>query len=373
MVKQAGALVVEMLPARHGDAVLVSWGDVGDRHHLLIDGGPAAAYLEVRQRIREVAGVDGLDLMVLTHVDGDHIEGALLLANDADLNIDIREFWFNGPAQIAPFLGGAQGEMLAALIGARGINHNAAFGAAAVAAPEAGRPLFTHELAGGLVLTILGPDADGITRLRREWLGIMMDAGLKFDSIDEALAALRRRGSLNPTRTFLSGPPGPPDVVGLLQKRTPPDRSAANGSSIVVLVEYQGRRILLPGDATAGTLLSGARRIIDERGLQDLELDGFKLPHHGSSRNINRELLELLPADHYMFSSNGDRYGHPDDAAVARCLAHGRSGSALAFNYRNARTGRWDDPAVLARRGQRVDFPAPGRDGIRLTWSSCQD
>src|SRR6516165_3496615 len=143
-----GALELELLPARHGDAILLTWGPLNERHHLLIDGGPASAYPKVSARLGEVL-TNGLDLLVLTHIDADHIEGTLLLTNDADLNISIGEYWFNGLAQIAPKLGAAQGEMLAALIGARGIPLNAASGKAAICAPDEGsRPV--HHLQGGL-------------------------------------------------------------------------------------------------------------------------------------------------------------------------------------------------------------------------------
>src|SRR3954451_4383411 len=105
-------LVLELLPARHGDALLVTWGPPHGRHRLLVDGGPASAYPDVRERLRESVPDAGIDLLVLTHIDADHIEGTLMLANDAALNLDIGEFWFNGPAQVAPTLGTAQGEML---------------------------------------------------------------------------------------------------------------------------------------------------------------------------------------------------------------------------------------------------------------------
>ena len=152
-----GPLELELLPARHGDALLLTWGPLADRRRMLIDGGPASAYPKVSARLRAVAADGPLDLLVLTHIDADHIEGTLLLTNDADLDIGICEYWFNGPAQVAPKLGTAQGEMLAALVGARGIPLNAAFGKAAVCAPDAA-VLPVHRLPGGLTLTVLGPD-----------------------------------------------------------------------------------------------------------------------------------------------------------------------------------------------------------------------
>ena len=87
-----GQLDIEMLPARHGDAILLGWGVPGDRHHMLVDGGPAPAYPDVAGRLSEL-GEAGLDLLVLTHIDADHIEGTILLVNDADLKLRIGEVW----------------------------------------------------------------------------------------------------------------------------------------------------------------------------------------------------------------------------------------------------------------------------------------
>jgi hypothetical protein len=361
-----GPLELELLPARHGDALLLTWGPLADRHRLLIDGGPASAYLKVSERLREVAAEGPLDLLVLTHIDADHIEGTLLLTNDADLDIGIEEYWFNGPAQISPRLGTAQGEMLAALIGARGIPLNAAVGKAAICAPDAGA-LPVHRLPGGLTLTVLGPDSGSLTKLSAEWLGTLKDDGLAFDSEAQALEALRGRTGLNPAKTFLSGERRRPSIPDLLQMPSPNDTSTPNRSSIVLLAEYAGNSVLLPGDATPTALLTGVRRLLAERSLDRVHLTALKLPHHGSTRNITKGLLELLPADNYLFSSDGGRYGHPDDAGVAKCLAYGNPGSALVFNYRNPRTKQWQDTQVLRRRGNRALYPAAGAEGVGLS------
>jgi hypothetical protein len=362
----AGPLILELLPARHGDAILLAWGAPADRHSMLIDGGPASAYPKVSERLREALAEEKLELLVLTHIDADHIEGALLLTNDADLDIVIEEFWFNGPAQVAPKLSAAQGEMLAALIGARGIPLNSAFDKAAVRVPD-GSPPPVHHLPGGLTLTILGPDGSDLAVLRASWLSTFGDGRLNFATEQDALSALRARTRLNPGSTFLSGDPAPPSITDLLQKTVSKDTSPANRSSIVLLVEYAGITVLLPGDATPAALTAGVRRLLEDRDEDRLELTAFKLPHHGSARNVTRELLELLPAEHYLFSSDGGQFGHPDDAGVASCLAYGRPGSALVFNYRNPRTLRWQNNDLLNHRGNSAIYPSGRNEGVTVS------
>jgi uncharacterized protein (DUF486 family) len=56
----------------------------------------------------------------------------------------------------------------------------------------------------------------------------------------------------------------------------------------------------------------------------------FKVPHHGSKGNVTADLLNHFDCRHFLFSSNGERFGHPDRAAVARVIAD-KSAKTLHF------------------------------------------
>ncbi len=372
MMRSSNTVAIELLPAKNGDAVLLTWGPQERRHRLLVDGGPARAYTAMSTRL--AAALDGapLDLLVLTHIDADHIEGTMLLTNDAGLAIDIGEIWFNGPAQISDELSAAQGEMFAALIAARAVPLNAAFDGAAVHVPDEGC-LPTHDLQ-GLRLTVLAPDARALRRLRDRWNPALEEAGLLFDSPEEALSQLRRRPSLIPDDNYLLGPPetgGLAWVAETARATAQPDDSVPNASSIALLAEFAGVSVLLAGDATSEALEAGIRRLLEERGLDRLELTAFKLPHHGSVRNVTRELLELAPAEHYLFSSDSSRFGHPDAGGVARVLCYGRSDTELVFNYRTPQTLLWNKPELLG--GSGVRYPATGEAGVQVVFGATPE
>ena len=74
----------------------------------------------------------------------------------------------------------------------------------------------------------------------------------------------------------------------------------------------------------------------------------MKAPHHGSSHNVSRELAELLHADHWLISSNGDKFRHPDRSAIARMLKFNAGPSAFHFNYRTDYTKFWAPPSRQA-------------------------
>jgi beta-lactamase superfamily II metal-dependent hydrolase len=369
LTPDSGHLRIELLPAQHGDALLLQWGDPADGHALLIDGGPAGAYAGLTERLAKVRDHGGLDLLVLTHIDADHIEGLLLVCNDAALALPIDEVWFNGYGQLRDDRGALQGEMLTALVTARDLPLNARFGQRAVCT-RADQPLDPVTLDGGLVLTVLGPDRSTLDALLDAWKDTLDEAGLDFESTHDALDLLRGRKRLVPAESYLSDE-DELDIHDLAVRTTPRDYSLPNRSSIVLLAEYGKARVLLAGDATPGVLVPACRRLLAERPDLELPLSAVKLPHHGSAANMTSELVGLLPAWHYLVSSDGSRFGHPDDVAIARVLEFGPRELELVFNYRSSQTQKWE-AVIAANQGYAAStrYP-PRRDtaGIALTFS----
>ena len=114
-------LRIEMLPAGHGDALLLEYGEAAAPHRVLIDAGPFYAYKGFAQRISDLAA-SGLtfELFVITHIDTDHIDGAIKLLSAPPSGIVLRDVWFNGWRHLLPERrerrGPVQGEMLSALL-----------------------------------------------------------------------------------------------------------------------------------------------------------------------------------------------------------------------------------------------------------------
>ena len=86
---------VEMLPAGHGDALVVEYGDRVAPHQLLIDAGPFHSWEGVRTELLR-RRKDRYEVFVVTHIDEDHIGGAISLLDDPDLKHRVDHVWFNG-------------------------------------------------------------------------------------------------------------------------------------------------------------------------------------------------------------------------------------------------------------------------------------
>ena len=118
---------------------------------------------------------------------------------------------------------------------------------------------------------------------------------------------------------------------------------------------------MLTGDAHAGVLTDGLRRLAAERNADRVSIDAFKVSHHGSKYNLSNEALGLVDCGRFLFSSNGRSYRHPDATAVSRIVV-GETERSLEFNYRTEFTESWESsrrrPTLLVfndvprRRGQ---------------------
>ena len=141
-----------------------------------------------------------------------------------------------------------------------------------------------------------------------------------------------------------------------------------NGSSIGLLLEHRGASVVLAGDGFGGVLADGPAEPWPARaGSTASTVDAFKLPHHGSRGNVLRGLLSgRTRRRHYVFSSNGDTFHHPDDAAVARTVLTAPRGATLWFNYRNAGPSAGPTPRCARSTATGVRFPEGPTSGAVL-------
>jgi hypothetical protein len=339
-----------MLPARQGDAVWIEYGeDPRHPYRVLIDCGVHATYKTLAERIRALPEEQRrFELVVVTHIDGDHIHGAVPLLADSTLQAQFAYAWFNGRRHLpgtVESMGPIQGEELTNVLQ----EHvwNAAFDGGAAAVPSKG-PLPRIDLSGGLALTIIAPATQQLERLQTVWAEAVRGAGLEPG-----------RGKpptpLDGSVLEPMGAPAVPNVHRLADSPFIEDAAVANGASIVLLAEYGDAAALLCGDAWPSVIRWGIERLLLQRGSKELGLSAFKLPHHGSRYNIDRKLLELLDCREFLFSSDGTGTAHPHLEAVARVLQAHR-GSRLWFNYKTRFNEVWGRDVVLRRYGHKVVY-----------------
>jgi hypothetical protein len=97
------------------------------------------------------------------------------------------------------------------------------------------------------------------------------------------------------------------------------DESIPNLSSIVVLAELGGKSMLLTGDARGDKILEGMELAGLVKKGADKHVDLLKVPHHGSDNNMATIFFKRVPADHYVFSGDGE-HGNPERATLQMLL-----------------------------------------------------
>lgn len=352
-------LAIEMLPAEHGDCLWIEYGDPENPRRVLVDCGLRSTYRELAERLREQPEI-GFELLVLTHIDADHILGAIPLLWELGPE-RFGDVWFNGWKHLAPAdaLGALHGEMFAAVLEDRGFSWNRRWNGGAVVLPEDGT-LPQIELDGGLKLTLLSPTRERLDALRPAWKNELrlFEAGDTEAAFDALQSLLRfQPDALGPERI---------DIEELSELPFQSDDSAANGSSIALLAEYGGKTLLLGADAFSPVLEASLRRLLRQTGRTRLHVDACKIPHHGARANNGPGFLSLLDCRDFLFSSNGSHgYDHPHRETIARILTSRRE-VRLHFNYRTPETEAWDDPGLQRDWRYAALYPEPGASGYRL-------
>ncbi|MDW8518268.1 MBL fold metallo-hydrolase [Priestia flexa] len=369
-------ITVKMFPAKNGDCFLVSLG-FDNKKHILIDCGYVETYIDfLKEELIKIANNgEAIDLMVITHIDQDHILGALafLEENNKAPFIEVKEIWHNSYRHLqfekekvekiteqeltilnrevvlgSSFLrhrigqsrirdediSAKQGSMLAALILEGGYPWNKSFGGKAVNY-ENKNPIVKDQY----ILTLLSPNTDKLKRLSNTWLRELKKQKMNFSLSNERIFddayefyLIRQEEQKVVESNISSGAINYDEKsienIFLQNSKEEIDNSVVNGSSISFIIEYQGKRLLFLADAHPDIIYDNISK------LEEKFFDLVKLPHHGSKRNITRDLIENLNSELFLISTNGDKHGHPDFDALARILYYQRHRpKTLVFNY----------------------------------------
>jgi len=341
---------ITMLPARQGDAIWIRWGDEGDPHQMMIDMGTEEIGERIRQQIEALPEDQRkFDLLVVSHVDRDHIGGVLTCLAEADpiAGLQIEDVWFNGfqhlsggsvaqPEECAGNglepMGPAQGERLSSWL--RKQVWNKQFGGAPVQRVPGESPE-TVKLHDDLKITILGPTPARLEEFIDTWVD-EVEAALEKGTLTEVSPGLESMGSKHPPELEVKE-----DLEILAETSNLPDSRPANGSSIALLLEYKGRKVLLSGDAFPGDLVDA---IVAVGGTERIKLDAFKLPHHCSKKNVLKSLIESVDCGRWLISTDGTQFRHPDAIALARVITYSQVRTPiLSFNVPSTFSGWWDN------------------------------
>ncbi|MBX5161394.1 hypothetical protein HJB89_30450 [Rhizobium sp. NZLR8] len=356
---------IEVFPAASGDCLLLTSSD--DRR-LLADAGLPDAYDEfIATPLSELrAAQKEIDVVYVSHIDRDHIGGVLRMLDDemkwrAFDHMQLKGKKFKQPAMPRPpairalwhnalldDISKSESVQLGSALAASA-NAMAGLNAAGLGTPEmvrnaervemlalsvgdaievnwrigddqlsiplnpdfagnfmVARPKKPIEL-GSMTITVVGPTKVQLEVLRNDWVDWLKR---KKDYVETLRN--RHRRDVEDLRSGVS----PMDVARRAQELAlaiEKDVTPPNLASLVLLVEENGRRILLTGDAGDESLLeylTAAKFIGDDK---RLEVDVLKVPHHGADNSYSKKFVESIRASHYIFCGDGEHHNPEPD------------------------------------------------------------
>jgi hypothetical protein len=341
--------------ARKGDCLLLHFGTAANPGLVVIDGGPTQVYaphlkprlLEIR-KARELSAQTPLpiDLLMVSHVDDDHIQGILDLTRELRAAqgapfVRLRRLWHNSFDEVIGRDPTVLTEKVSAQFGAASLDGGLPDDADVDAEGE--EPEVTVS-----TIKVLASIAQG-HRLRLDAQALKVAINPEFD---ELILASADEVSLPNSLLFIVAGPMKPELQELQKKHdewlqslkdkglTPEealaayvDKSVPNLSSLVLLARAGGKTMLLTGDARGDKILAGLE--LGEALEKDkaLHVNLLKVPHHGSSNNLPQDFFERITADHYVFSGDGE-HGNPERESLEMLLAaRGNEPYAIHLTY----------------------------------------
>ncbi|MCD9464532.1 hypothetical protein CJF25_16330 [Photobacterium phosphoreum] len=328
----------KVLKANNGDCLLISVNVDGTNRNILIDGGTSATYVRERRKgdlyntLAEIKkNGEKIDLLILSHVDDDHIAGLLKGFKNSGLLTELtNKVWFNSGSLIDESVGcDIESSHLVEFDYQRtetdADNYTSIKQGITFESFISDNNIWCKSLICegaqydffGATIKVLSPTPNKLNKLLVKW-----------EKEEKKSKSSASNTDYNLTFEEL-----------LKDDQFKKDSSVHNGSSIAFLFEYQNTKLLLLADAHDDVIVSSIRNLKDDNGQNYSEhnpliVDYVKLSHHASSYNTSPTFLSLIRCDNFIISTDGSYHGLPNKLTLAR-VASKHPNAKFLFNYPN--------------------------------------
>jgi beta-lactamase superfamily II metal-dependent hydrolase len=298
--------------AGHGDSILIST----EQTNILIDGGVDGTYKEeIEKKIDEI---DKLDLVVLTHIDNDHICGLIEMLTENEEHVNkIDQLWFNSLGEVK----------------VNEISNEKAFGQGLLFENLVSKYDFKHrkdiylkednvyKIGSDIEIILLSPEKSTLNSQKNKWKNnkkIRLCNGKEVNEISGKSCIDNRSIDLI-KENFL---------------KNSSDSSLPNKTSISFILKYKNKKFLFLADAHISTINKSLINMSYSENKR-LSVEFVKLSHHGSKNNINNKFLYLVKTNTFITLTDCSYHQHPDKETFSMILNHPKreENINLFFNY----------------------------------------
>ena len=186
-------------------------------------------------------------------------------------------------------------------------------------------------------ILVLGPDKESLNAMEKYWQKEMIARNYRFQVTNRVKLMQAFEFQMSAVNNYyapfelqISGKDCMERYLSDLEEK---DISVTNRSSICFVIEEGKYKVLFLGDAVIYNNGSLMKRLEEKYG-KTCHFTAIKLPHHGSRYNVSIDFIKRYTADEYYFSTNSERFGHPDIDVIADVIYYsGTNNKKLIFNY----------------------------------------
>lgn len=265
--------------------------------------------------VKSIRGViKSTDFIILTHVDADHIAGAIPLIEDYPQKIDFKTLYFNTPGKFkVTSVGGdisiGQAIFLDSILKEKEVDCRALVQGDIL------------QLSENSFIKVISPRNLEITKY--------------LEMHNEEVDKRQLGGEISTTRDIV-------ETLEALAEKGDSYKSInsdiINASSIAFIMNYRGYKMLILGDSHPLVV----EEYLESLGYSKenkLDLEIVKLSHHGSIKSISNKIISMIRCSKYIVSTNGGlgRARHPNRETLAKLIVNVDRGESekirFFFNY----------------------------------------
>ena len=304
-------LIIKVLKAGNGDSILISLNENNLKKNILIDGGNNLRDFKnnLKLEILELQNKkESIDLLIITHIDQDHIKGIEFLLKDPQIDKNcIKNVWFNSFSTSSirnNDISYREATNVVTLINYLNIPINTQI------TVEENPQLYLWDIK----INIFSPYKADVQKIVKKNNDISSASNDYKYSIHELIEK---------------------NTLIFIDKKEDLNTSAENKSSIAFLLEYNEKKVLFLGDAEPAVIHKSLAKLLKEREIDFLEIDFLKLSHHGSHKSLSFDLFKYIKCNNFIISANGKKENLPNKLTFVKILKRSNKGDSLDYFYFN--------------------------------------